>query len=184
MPRVLYISGSIGLGHAARDLAIADELRRRRTDIEIDWLAGEPARTLLEERGANVLPESSALGETGFAEDQAEEFSLNIVTYVRRAVGAWIRAARAYFRATSRRPYALAIGDETYELAVAFSLRSRFKKLPFTIMYDFLGLDTAIGHSSIRRPSPRGWRTPRSGCLGPRQAGPRSARTAPAEPPR
>jgi predicted glycosyltransferase len=40
--RVLYISGSIGLGHARRDLAIARELRRLDPGVEIAWLAGEP----------------------------------------------------------------------------------------------------------------------------------------------
>lgn len=48
-PRVLFISGSIGLGHAARDLAIAGELRRLDPAIEIDWLAGDPARRLIED---------------------------------------------------------------------------------------------------------------------------------------
>ncbi|MGH2984298.1 MAG: hypothetical protein ACRDK5_08600, partial [Solirubrobacterales bacterium] len=68
MPCVLYISGSIGLGHAARDLAIADQLRRLEPAIEIDWLAGEPARGLIEGTGETVLPESAAFGETDFAE--------------------------------------------------------------------------------------------------------------------
>nr|MBF6592625.1 alpha/beta hydrolase [Ktedonobacterales bacterium] len=34
--RALYISSPIGLGHAPRDLAIADELRKLRLDLEID----------------------------------------------------------------------------------------------------------------------------------------------------
>jgi len=37
--RVLYISGSIGLGYARRDLAIARELRRLDPEVEIMWLA-------------------------------------------------------------------------------------------------------------------------------------------------
>jgi UDP:flavonoid glycosyltransferase YjiC (YdhE family) len=148
--RVLYISSSIGLGHASRDLAIAARLRELRPDIEIDWLAGEPARGLIEEAGERVLPEADAFGETDFAESQAGAFSLNIVAYVRRAAGAWIRAARAYFRATRRSSYDLAIGDETYELAVAFTLRPKLKRLPFVIIYDFLGLD-ATTRSPLER---------------------------------
>jgi hypothetical protein len=45
--RVLYVSDSIGLGHAARDLAIARELRHQDPGIEIVWLAGDPARRLI-----------------------------------------------------------------------------------------------------------------------------------------
>jgi len=35
---LLFISSSIGLGHAARDLAIAKEMKKRNPDIEISWL--------------------------------------------------------------------------------------------------------------------------------------------------
>lgn len=33
---VLFISGSLGLGHVTRDLAIANELRKQKSNIEID----------------------------------------------------------------------------------------------------------------------------------------------------
>ena len=35
-------SSPIGLGHVRRDLAIADELRQRHPDLEIDWLTQDP----------------------------------------------------------------------------------------------------------------------------------------------
>jgi predicted glycosyltransferase len=44
---VLFISYSIGVRHAARDLAIARELRRIDPSFEIMWLAGVlPVRTV------------------------------------------------------------------------------------------------------------------------------------------
>ena len=44
MPAV-FISGSIGLGHAEHDLAIARELRKLDRAVEIRWLVGgTPAR--------------------------------------------------------------------------------------------------------------------------------------------
>jgi UDP:flavonoid glycosyltransferase YjiC (YdhE family) len=139
--RILYMSGSIGLGHAGRDVAIARELRRLRPEIEIDWLAGDPARRLIEEAGERVLPASDAFQETGAAEARAGEFSLNIISYLQRAAGAWARAARTSLRAMKQRPYDLVVGDETYEVSVAFSLRPALKTVPFAIIYDFLGLD-------------------------------------------
>jgi predicted glycosyltransferase len=33
--KILYVSGSIGLGHVTRDMAIAGELRRQRPEIEL-----------------------------------------------------------------------------------------------------------------------------------------------------
>ena len=78
--RVLYISGSIGLGHVRRDLAIARELRRLDPEVEISWLAGDPARHLIAEAGETLLDESGAYGdETAVAEDTAEGFSLNLL---------------------------------------------------------------------------------------------------------
>ena len=49
--RALYISSPIGLGHAQRDAAIADELRKLHPDLEIDWLAQHPVTAVLEARG-------------------------------------------------------------------------------------------------------------------------------------
>ncbi len=44
--RVLYLSSPIGLGHARRDLAIADELRELHPDLQVDWLAQHPVTEL------------------------------------------------------------------------------------------------------------------------------------------
>ena len=150
MPRILFISSSIGLGHAARDLAIAEQLRSRRPDLEIDWLAGHPATLLIEAAGESILPEAAVFQETGFAEDSAEEFSLNLTRYATRALGAWARAARTILSVTRRRSYDLVVGDETYELAIAFALAPRLKNLPWVIIYDFFGLD-AMTHNPLER---------------------------------
>jgi spore coat polysaccharide biosynthesis predicted glycosyltransferase SpsG len=78
--RILYISGSIGLGHVRRDLAIARELRHLDPEVEIMWLAGEPARHLIADAGEMLFDESAAYGdETAVAEDTAEGFSLNLL---------------------------------------------------------------------------------------------------------
>jgi hypothetical protein len=62
--RVLYISGSVGLGHARRDLAIARELRRLDPGVEIAWLAGDPARQVIAEAGEMLLAEE-VVGQLG-----------------------------------------------------------------------------------------------------------------------
>lgn len=115
--RVLYISGSIGLGHAARDLAIAAALRREVPNLQIDWLAGDPARRLIAGAGETVLEESSGFDETPIAEASAEAFSLNLADYVRRARGAWSSAIRAFAHVVTANRYDVVIGDEAYEIA-------------------------------------------------------------------
>jgi predicted glycosyltransferase len=148
--RILFISGSIGLGHAGRDLAIARQLRKGRPGLEIDWLAGHPATRLIEEAGESILPEAAAFQETGFAEDSADVFSLNLTRYATHAIGAWARAARTVLHVTQTRSYDVVVGDETYELAIAFALWPRLKKLPWVIIYDFFGLD-AMTRNPIER---------------------------------
>ena len=59
--RALYVSSPIGLGHAQRDVAIADELRKLHPDLEIDWLAQHPVTAVLEARGERIHPASAFL---------------------------------------------------------------------------------------------------------------------------
>ena len=141
--RVLYISGSIGLGHARRDLAIARELRRLNPQVNIVWLAGEPASQVIAEAGETLLPESATYGdETAVAEDAAGGFSLNLLgRFALRAQRAWRQAVATFEEVSARHPYDLLIGDETYEIAAALDNRPELKKAPFVMIYDFVGLD-------------------------------------------
>ena len=150
--RVLYISGSIGLGHVRIDLAIARELRRLDPEVEIMWLAGEPARHLIAEAGETLLPESAAYGdETGVAEDTAQRFSLNLLgRFALRAQSAWKRAVATFEEVSATYPYDLLIGDETYEIDAALDKRPEQKKAPFVMIYDFVGLD-AMSRNPLER---------------------------------
>ena len=150
--RVLYISGSIGLGHARRDLAIARELRRLEPGVEIAWLAGEPARQVIAEAGEMLLPESADYSdETDVAEDAAEGFSLNLLgRFALRAQSAWKRAVTTFEEVSAKYPYDLLIGDETYEIDAALDKRPELKKAPFVMIYDFVGLD-AMSRNPLER---------------------------------
>jgi len=149
--RILYISDSIGLGHAARDLAIARELRALNPGIEIMWLAGDPARRLIAEAGETLLPETEAFAhESSVAENTSGEFSLNILRYALRAQGTWKRAVAAFKEVAARYPYDLLVGDESYEITMALSDKPELKKAPFVMIYDFVGLD-AMTRSPLER---------------------------------
>jgi UDP:flavonoid glycosyltransferase YjiC (YdhE family) len=150
--KVLYVSGSIGLGHAARDLAIARELRRLDPGIEIVWLAGEPARQVIAEAGETLLPESAAYGdETIVAEDAAEGFSLNLLgRFALGAQSAFKRTVATFEEVSAKYPYDLLIGDETYEIDMALAKQPELKKAPFVMIYDFVGMD-AMGRNPLER---------------------------------
>jgi UDP:flavonoid glycosyltransferase YjiC (YdhE family) len=140
--RVLYISGSIGLGHAARDVAIAQALRQLNPAVEIMFLAGDPARRLIAEAGETVLAESSGFGEeSAIAEGSADGFSLNLMSYGRHARKAMTRTVEMFEQVSASHPYDLLIGDETYEIFFAMAKDPAMKTAPFTMIYDFVGFD-------------------------------------------
>ena len=83
--RALYISSPIGLGHAQRDVAIADELRKLHPDLEIDWLAQHPVTAVLEARGERIHPASALLAnESRHIESESAEHDLHCFQAIRR----------------------------------------------------------------------------------------------------
>lgn len=143
MPRLLYISGSMGLGHVTRDMAIVDEIRALRPDVEIEWIATSPAREYLVERGERVLPLSELWGDpTGQAEVLAGQTrGLNLATWVFGLRKSWTRTGQMSLDLLERGGYDLAIGDEAYDLAIALSGETRPPPCPCFILFDFLGMD-------------------------------------------
>ncbi|MGH8749908.1 MAG: alpha/beta fold hydrolase, partial [Burkholderiales bacterium] len=76
--KALYLSSPIGLGHGRRDIAIARELRKIHSGLEIDWLAQDPVTRLLAANGETIHPISARLAnESGHIEEQSGEHDLN-----------------------------------------------------------------------------------------------------------
>ncbi len=141
--RILYISGSLGLGHITRDLALARELCRQNPEVEISWLAAHPASLLLKDAGENVLPEAEQYANDNIpAENAARGFQLDLLKYLSNARRGWARNVEIFKQATSREKLDLIIGDESYEIAIAFAKKQVVIEAPFVMIYDFLGLDS------------------------------------------
>jgi UDP:flavonoid glycosyltransferase YjiC (YdhE family) len=146
--RVLFISGSFGLGHVTRDLAIAKEMRRICPEVEIYWMAGSPACEVLAAAGEALAPEQTKYrGDTEFAESASHNGRLSITTYVFRAMISWLHNARVSQIAASRGGYDVIVGDETYEILIT-NLFGIYKlpPIPFIVMYDFMGVDVTSGN--------------------------------------
>jgi hypothetical protein len=143
MSRLLYISGSMGLGHVTRDVAIASEIRKILPALEIDWIATSPAREFLAERGERVLPESEQWGDpTGQAEVLAGAGgTLNLIQWAYGLRGSWGKSGRFSVDLMERERYDFAIGDEAYDLALALLGATSPPPCPWFILFDFLGLD-------------------------------------------
>ena len=145
--RVLFVSGSLGLGHATRDLAVARELRQRMPSIEIDWLCASPTSEMLAGAGELLAPECRDYRcETDTADAQGTADRLNLTAYVYRALLNWIHNARVIGRAVRRGGYDVLVGDETYEIVVAHVLGvATMPAITFIMLYDFWGMDIARG---------------------------------------
>jgi hypothetical protein len=151
-PSILYVSGSLGLGHVQRDLGVAQAMRELCPEIVIHWIAGSPAREALLAAGERLAPEAADYRcETDLAEATARAGRLNLTSYTYRALAAWFHNARLIGRAARRGGYAGVVGDETYEILVAnFFGQYVLPPVPFVLMYDFLGME-----STTRGPAER-----------------------------
>jgi hypothetical protein len=141
-PKVLYVSGSIGLGHVIKDLAIVRELRRARPGIDIIWLAGNPASEVLRVAGEKVLPESERwIGASEIAERCMHNGQLNLVRYVYRSLPSWVVNAQLFKAVVNSHNIDIAIGNEAYEVGVLLVMRILSIRVPFVMILDFVGTD-------------------------------------------
>jgi predicted glycosyltransferase len=141
-PRVLYVSGSIGLGHVSKDLAIARELRQARPDIEIIWLAGHPASKVLHDAGERVAPESGRwIGASSIAERCTHGGQLNLVRYVYRSLPSWARNTRLFREAVRAYGVDIAVGNEAWEVDIPLVAGVLPLPIPFVMIFDFVGCD-------------------------------------------
>jgi pimeloyl-ACP methyl ester carboxylesterase/predicted glycosyltransferase len=138
--RVLYLSSPIGLGHARRDAAIADALRRLHPDLKIDWLAQHPVTTFLEARNERVHPASAELAsESSHIEGESAEHDLHCFQAWRRMDEILLANFMVLHDLVSADPYDLWIGDESWELDYYLHENPEQKRAAYVWMTDFVG---------------------------------------------
>lgn len=138
---VLFVSGSIGLGHVARDLAIARELRAL-APVDVTWLAGVPADRVLLDAGETLHPGCADLVDmSAIAEAQSRHGRLSLIRYALSGRKTWGRNFEVVDGAMRDGGYDLLVGDETYELSLGYRKQPARKKRPFVMIYDFVGFD-------------------------------------------
>ncbi|MBA2767655.1 MAG: alpha/beta fold hydrolase [Sporichthyaceae bacterium] len=138
--RALYISSPIGLGHAQRDVAIADELRKLHPDLEIDWLAQHPVTTVLEANGERIHPASAFLAnESRHIESESAEHDLHCFQAIRRMDEILLNNFMVFHDIVRDDPYDLWIGDEAWELDYYLHENPEQKRAAYVWMTDFVG---------------------------------------------
>lgn len=140
---ILYISGSLGLGHITRDIAIAGQLRHLLPGANIEWLAADPATIMLKEAGEILLPGSEQYANENIsAEQSAKGSSLNLIKYLMKSRHEWNKNIGFFLNLVKSRQFDLVIGDETYEINLALRKNPEVKKFPFVMILDFVGLES------------------------------------------
>ena len=138
--RALYISSPIGLGHAQRDVAVADELRALHPDLEIDWLAQHPVTAVLEARGERVHPASAHLAsESRHIESESAEHDLHCFQAIRRMDEILLANFMVFHDLTREEDYDLWIGDEAWELDYYLHENPEQKHAAYAWLTDFVG---------------------------------------------
>jgi pimeloyl-ACP methyl ester carboxylesterase/predicted glycosyltransferase len=139
-PRALYVSSPIGLGHAWRDVAIADALRRHVPGLEIQWLAQEPVTTVLQARGEHIHPASAELAsEAVHIDREAGEHDLHAFEALRRMDDIFCANFMAFHDVVRDQTFDLWIADEAWELDHFLHENPELKTAPLAWLTDFVG---------------------------------------------
>lgn len=138
---VLYVSGSLGLGHVTRDLAIANQFRALLPAADVEWLAAHPATRVLQEAGERVVAGAERYGDANtVAEKVARGSRLNIVSYMAKTQEAWRQNSRCFLEIVASKRYDLVVGDESYEVTLALRDQPRAKTFRYAFIVDFVGI--------------------------------------------
>ena len=138
--RALYISSPIGLGHAQRDVAIAQELRTLHPDLQIDWLAQHPVTRVLEAHGERVHPASALLAsESSHIESESAEHDLHCFQALRRMDEILVANYMLFHDVVRDAPYDLVIGDESWEVDYFLHENPEEKSTAYVWLTDFVG---------------------------------------------
>ncbi len=138
--RALYVSSPIGLGHARRDVAIADELRKQVPRLEIEWLAQDPVTRILSAHGEKIHPASKDLAlESKHIETESGPHRLHVFEAWRRMDEILLSNFMVFLDAVRQRDYDLWIGDEAWELDYYLHENPELKRAAYVWLTDFVG---------------------------------------------
>jgi predicted glycosyltransferase len=139
-PRALYLSSPIGLGHARRDLAIVQELRRLHPGLQVDWLTQHPVTRVLEDAGETIHPASAWLAsESAHIEAESGEHDLHVFQAIREMDEILINNFMVFNDVVEETPYDVVIGDEAWDVDYFLHENPELKRFSFAWLTDFVG---------------------------------------------
>jgi pimeloyl-ACP methyl ester carboxylesterase/predicted glycosyltransferase len=138
--KVLYLSSPIGLGHARRDLAIAEQLRTQHPDVQIDWLAQHPVTDVLLAAGETVHPASAWLAsESAHMASEAAGHDLHCFQALRRMDEILVANFMLFQEVVEDGLYDLVVGDEAWDVDHFWHENPELKRGSHVWLTDFVG---------------------------------------------
>ena len=138
--RAIFVSSSIGLGHIQRDLAVARELRKLVSDLEIHWWAQHPVTAVLAAAGEIIHPQSHLQAlESAHWEGESSQHELHAFYAFRRMDEIFVANFMLFHEAVQETPYDLWIGDEAWEVDYFLHENPELKSAPYVFLTDVIG---------------------------------------------
>ena len=111
------MSSPIGLGHTLRDIAIADELRKREPEIEIHWLTQNPVTKVLHERNEIIHPAARHLvSESAHFQSECAEHDLHAFQAIRTMDEILVNNFMVFKDLVEEEHYDLWVADEGWDV--------------------------------------------------------------------
>ncbi|GAA3639675.1 hypothetical protein GCM10022200_23940 [Microbacterium awajiense] len=149
--RALYLSSPIGLGHARRDVAIADALIAAHPELDVDWLAQHPVTRVLDGAGHRIHPASRLLAsESAHIEAECGEHALDAFQALRDMDEILLHNFHVLDDVMAAGDYDLVIADESWDLDYHLFENPALKRAPLAWMTDFVGF-TPMPHGGARQ---------------------------------
>jgi UDP-N-acetylglucosamine:LPS N-acetylglucosamine transferase len=137
--KILYVSGSLGLGHVTRDMAIAKAMRAQRLDLEIVWLSSPPASLVLEQAGETLVTGSADYQKnTAAIEESSDGFRVNLLNMIMRQTKEHEDEFERFRQIAAREDPDVVVGDEASEIAFAMAKGELMDLPPIVMIFDFI----------------------------------------------
>ncbi len=138
--RVLVLSSPIGLGHVRRDLAIVEALRESEPDVEIEWLAQQPATRVIADAGEHIHPASEWLAsESAHIASEASGHELNCFQALRSMDEIMVANFMIFQEVVEDGLYDLVVGDEAWDVDYYWHENPELKRTTNVWLTDFVG---------------------------------------------